>query len=103
MDNPFLFLIIIELSPKNAADAFWNGELEHEVRTLSQENALTLDEAVFYTDSDREKIMDRVESIRSCSIYPHLNCSSECKERGTCSRHCRLLGSCVCHEYMYII
>ena len=46
--------------------------------------------------------MDKVESIRSCSIYPHLNCTSECKERGTCSRHCRLPGYRVCHEYMYV-
>ena len=78
MDDQF----VLELSPKNAADAFWNGELENEIRTLSQENALTLDEVVFYTDSDREKIMDKVESLRSCSIYPHIHCSSECKERG---------------------
>lgn len=102
MDNQFVFL---ELSPKNAADAFWNGELENEVRILSQESALTLDEAVFYTDSDREKIMDKVESLRSCSIYPHINCSSECKERGmlkalyiTWIHHVH-----VYFEYMYII
>ena len=80
MDNPPSFFL--ELSPKNAADAFWNGELEHELRTLSQENALNLDEAIFYMDSDREKIMNEMESIRSCSIYPHLHCSLECKQRG---------------------
>ena len=74
--------LLLELSPKNVADAFWNGELEHEVRALSRENALTLDETTFYMDSDRENIMDEVESVRSCSIYPHLHCSSECKERG---------------------
>lgn len=56
--------------------------LEHEVRALSSDNVLTLDESTFCMDSDREKIMDELESIRSCSIYPHLHCSLECKKRG---------------------
>ena len=75
-----MYYSLVELIPKNAADAFWNGELENEVRTLSQENALRLDEAIFHTDSDWEKIMDEIECIRSTSIYTHSNCSSECKE-----------------------
>ena len=54
----------LELSPKNAV---WNVKLEHELRTLSRDIA----QAVYYADSDREKIMDKVESITSCSIYPH--------------------------------
>ena len=41
-----IHLYFLELSPKNAADAFWNGELEHELRTLSRDNALNLDEAI---------------------------------------------------------
>ena len=75
--------ILIELTPKITSDAFYNGELESEVRTLLEESKLILDDCVFQKDSDRESIMQMVESIRSHSIYPHLKCTTECKERGT--------------------
>ena len=73
----------IELTPRITSDAFYNGELESEVRTLLEESKLTFDDCIFRKDSDRERIMQLVESIRSHSIYPHLNCTTECKDRGT--------------------
>ncbi len=70
-----------ELSPRVVADAFYNGELESEIRFLIEEHpTLQLDDFPFNTDADREHIMEQVESFRD--IYPHNSCTSECKERG---------------------
>ena len=71
-----------EITARLASEAFYNSELESEVRLLVAEEKLTLDECTFQQDSDREKIMEKIEFIRSHSIYPHYNCTAECKERG---------------------
>ena len=67
----------------------WSLKLEH-----SEEHKLTLDDCVFHKDSDRESIMQLVESIRSHWIYPHLKCTTECKERG--KYNCECMCVCVC-------
>ena len=72
-----------ELTPRLVSEAFYNGEVESEVRTLLSDMKLTLDECIVHTDDDREAIMDRIESIRSNSIYPHSQCNTDCRERGT--------------------
>ena len=64
------------------SEAFYNSELESEVRLLAAEKKLTLDECIFRQDADRENIMEKIEFIRSHSIYPHYYCTAECKERG---------------------
>ncbi len=66
-----------------AADAFYNGELEDEVRLLVAEHpSLQLCDFSFNVDADRERIMEQVESFRAQSIYPHHSCTTECQERG---------------------
>ena len=47
------------MTAKNAAEAFYNGELEAELRRLGKENT------PFFSDRDRENHMELVESLRS--------------------------------------
>ena len=72
-----------ELTARLVSEAFYNSELESEVRLLVAEKKLTLNECIFRQDADRNNIMEKIESIRSHSIYPHYKCTAECKERGT--------------------
>lgn len=65
-----------ELTAHVAADAFYNGELESELR---QNGAI---EYRFRLDSDREECMSMLESKRRESVYPHSDCSKDCKKRG---------------------
>lgn len=79
-----MIIAVVELTPKLTSEAFYNGEVENEVRMLVSENKLNLRECVYHHDSDRDHIMDKIESIRSNSIYPHVCYTKECKQRGTC-------------------
>ena len=66
------------MTSKFAADAFYNGELEAELRRIGKHDL------PFLKDSDRENHMEVVESIRRESLYLHppSECSSACKDRG---------------------
>ena len=77
ISNPHL----TELHPHIVADAFYNGEVENEIRHLVGEG-WKLQDFSFRNDSDRECIMEKIESIRCQRIYPHYECTVECKERG---------------------
>ena len=61
-----------------AADAFYNGELEHELRQIG------MLEYVFKSDSDRETCMEAVEQHRVRNSYRHTpeDCSPDCARRG---------------------
>lgn len=61
-----------------AADAFYNGELEHELRQIG------MIEYAFKSDSDRETCMKSVEQHRVRNIYKHTpeDCSPDCARRG---------------------
>ena len=72
-------LYIKELTAKAVADAFYNGELEAEVR-----QRVMIDDLVFYQDSDREKHMTKMEIIRRTSLYTGHRCTEQCQERGQC-------------------
>lgn len=77
-----ILLCIIELSPRIVGEAFYNGEMESELRRIDKI------EYKFHKDSDREKCMDMIENARRQSIYPHNEdaCTDECKKRGaTCN------------------
>ena len=74
--------ISIELTPRLVSEAFYNGEVEAELRTLASEMKLPIEESVFHTDSDRELVMEKIECIRSTSIYVHNQCTPACRERG---------------------
>ena len=65
---------------KQCAAAFWNGELEDELRELGSLNFFGL----MKKDSDREKVMEEVDKYRAKSIYRHSpeDCSDDCKARG---------------------
>ena len=64
-----------ELTRKHVAEAFWNAEVESELR---------MDNINFkFTEkSDRESFMDAVDQKRAKQPYAHTNCSEECKKRG---------------------
>ena len=71
------------MSAKNAADAFYTGELESELRQIG------MADVCFKADSDREKYMELVGECRRDTIYPHLptECSPSCIERGRLHAH----------------
>ena len=76
-------LLPAELNPHIVADAFYNGEVENEIRLLvNGSGSLTLTDFTFRKDSDREAIMEKIESIRSHTIYLHHDCTTDCKKRG---------------------
>ena len=68
----------LELSPKLVGEAFYNGEVESELRRIKR-----LDYC-FKQDSDRDICMGMIETIRRCNIYPHeeCNCTTDCRDRG---------------------
>lgn len=77
----FMIYIYAELHPHIVADAFYNGEIENEIRQLASEGWQVTDFS-FRSDSDRERIMEEIENIRCQRIYPHNECTADCKERG---------------------
>ena len=60
--------------------AFWNGELEEELRELGQLDFFGL----MKKDKDREKVMEKIDSCRAKSVYKHssADCSDACRARG---------------------
>ena len=77
-DVPIYYLFIEELTPRIVGEAFYNGELENELRRIGKIDYL------FKRDSDRERCMEVVEEVRCASLYPHLDmdCTDDCKKRG---------------------
>ena len=63
-----LLLVNSAMTEKIAADAFYNGEIENEIRFLVLATNPTFS-LTFKRDSDREETMEMIETIRSCSIY----------------------------------
>lgn len=62
--------VYVELSGHTVAEAFYNGELESELRRIGK-----LDYRL-KRDSDRDSCMEMVEKIRCQSIYVH------CEDQG---------------------
>ena len=65
-----------ELHRKVVANAFWNSELEDELREQGW-----IDYS-FHKVGDHKKAMEKVDRQRASSVYPHHTCSVECKKRG---------------------
>ena len=62
----FTALIVnTELTPRTVGEAFYNGELEDELRTIGKADHR------FKYDSDREICMEMVEENRRETPYPH--------------------------------
>ena len=58
------------------ASAFWNYEIEEELREQGWGNYC------FHSVGDREKAMQKVDEKRAVTIYEHKHCSAECRRRG---------------------
>ena len=73
----------IELNGHAVGEAFYNGELENELRRINRTDYR------FFLNSDRENCMEMVEKNRRDNIYPHnsTHCTEECKKRGRCKRN----------------
>ena len=65
-----------ELHQKHVSEAFWNAEVEGEVR--EHEFGYKFSEK-----GDREAFMDMVDRKRANNPYPHKNCAEECRKRGS--------------------
>ena len=65
-----------ELHRKVVARAFWNSELEDELREQGQI------EYKFESVDDNNKAMEEIDRQRASTVYPHQNCSAECRKRG---------------------
>ena len=65
---------------KQCSSAFWNGELEDELREIGNLDFFGL----MHRNHDREKVMDEVEKLRVNTVYGHPSedCSDACKARG---------------------
>ena len=65
-----------ELHRKVVARAFWNSELEDELREQGQI------EYRFESVDDNNKAMEEIDRHRATTVYPHQTCSAECRKRG---------------------
>lgn len=67
-----------ELHCKTVASAFWNHQVEAELREKGWE------EYLFANTGSREDCMRRIDEERAKSVYSHgeSECSEECKRRG---------------------
>lgn len=63
------------LTRKHVSEAFWNAEVENEVRDHEPGYKFT-------EKTDREGFMDMVDRKRATIPYPHENCSEKCRQRG---------------------
>ena len=64
---------------KQAASAFFNGEMESKLRDLGDLDFFGL----LKTDGDRERVMEQIDILRAKTLYSHSpeNCSDACKDR----------------------
>ena len=69
--------LFIELSPRIVSEAFYNGELENELRRINMVDYR------FKKDSDREECMGIIEEIRRGKLYHYVvdMCTDECKQK----------------------
>ncbi len=69
-------MITHELHRKSVAEAFWNAEIEDELREIGQIGY------IFSSVDSREKLMDSIDEERAKRPYAHNDCTDECKKRG---------------------
>ena len=64
---------------KQCSSAFWNGELEADLRDLGRLDFFGL----LTLNADHEKVKEEVDNVRAKSVYSHsaYDCSPECKKR----------------------
>ena len=71
-----MHMITHELHRKSVAEAFWNAEIEDELREKGQIGY------IFSSVDSREKLMDSIDEERAKRPYAHNECTDECKKRG---------------------
>ena len=59
------------------ANAFWNHELEQELREKGWEDFK------FFTPEDRETAMEKIDAVRAVTVYEHHDCTEVCRQKGT--------------------
>ena len=64
------------LNRKTVAEAFWNAELEAELRQMAWIHC------PFQGSKSREMHMQKIDQVRASTVYPHDICSEECRRRG---------------------
>lgn len=69
-------MITHELHRKSVAEAFWNAEIEGELREKGQIGY------IFSSVDSRENLMDAIDEERAKHPYAHNDCTDECKKRG---------------------
>lgn len=76
----YLFCGFVGYGEKQCSSAFWNGELESELRELGNLDFFGL----LKENDSREKVMEEVDKRRGKSVYSHSedDCSDACKARG---------------------
>ena len=85
----------LEMTPHLAAESFYNGEIENEMRELGKI------EQRFLKIADREECMEMIEEMRLGATYPHPSdsCTADCKRRSmhtcACNRWSKLYTPCV--------
>ena len=62
-----LSALFLGYGEKKVAAAFFNGEMENELRDLGRLDMFGL----MKEDSDREKVMSEIDKIRAKSVYDH--------------------------------
>ena len=82
-NTKLLFCQESNYTEKRSAQAFWNGELEAEMRERSELEMF----GKFKADGDRELIMGIVDDLRAKENYCHSpeDCTEDCKLRGNCT------------------
>ena len=76
LDGPESEVCTHELHRKSVAEAFWNAEIENELR---EEGKIGY---IFSSLDSREELMDAIDEERTSHPYVHTNCTDECKKRG---------------------
>ena len=76
----FTLNVFAGFGEKQCAAAFWNGELENELREIEEPHFFGL----LKKDDDREKVMEEIDKHRAKCLYNHSpdDCSDICKARG---------------------
>lgn len=70
--------MLAEIKNLHASDAFFNEELEDEIRSRSMTQT-----CLFIKDSGREKHMEGIVDRCKEMVYPHERCTEACKQRGS--------------------
>lgn len=70
--------LLPSMTRKNVSSAYFNGELWNELLEKNLTNTFKISNT-----STRESVMRKLDSMRKQELYPHPDCTDECKKKGT--------------------